>query len=221
MEGTQEALRSCLLADLNHLALEAKRPESLAGQLTGWISGPEHPSVKDAVEKTIKQLSEASWAEVLADKEVSIPAKSIKTSSKFREFSHSSVFPIAQKNSLQAALRPFLVACSTKSPKLANTTVASLQKLLTRHNLRGNGLAVVIKILEQVHQMQGTLCKDYSIGRTDALALFSLVRFASWHLQVERINDEGVKLKILQTSLTLMQMPELAQDEVSILHSQI
>lgn len=33
-------------------------------------------------------------------------------------------------------------------------------------------------------------------------------------MQVERLNDEGVKLKTLQTSLTLMQMPELAQDEV-------
>lgn len=33
-------------------------------------------------------------------------------------------------------------------------------------------------------------------------------------MQVERVNDEGVKLKILQTSLTLMQMSDLAQDEV-------
>jgi hypothetical protein len=31
---------------------------------------------------------------------------------------------------------------------------------------------------------------------------------------VERINDESVKLKTLQTSLTLMQIPELAQNEV-------
>lgn len=71
MEGAQEALRSCLIADLSQLALEAKRPESLAGQLTGWISGPEHPAVKDAAEKTIRDLSEPSWAETLADNEVS------------------------------------------------------------------------------------------------------------------------------------------------------
>lgn len=36
------------------------------------------------------------------------------------------------------------------------------------------------------------------------------------YLQVERINDESVKLKTLQTSLTLMQIPELAQNEVCI-----
>ena len=56
---------------------------------------------------------------------------------------------------VQAVLKPFLVACSTKSPKLANTSVASLQKLLTRHNLGGNGLPIVIKVLEQA-SMNGT-----------------------------------------------------------------
>ena len=38
-------------------------------------------------------------------------------------------------------------------------------------------------------------------------------------LKVERLNDESVKLKTLQTSLTLMQTPELAQDEVTDLYS--
>ena len=33
--------------------------------------------------------------------------------------------------------------------------------------------------------------------------------------QVERMNDEGVKLKMLQTALTLMQSHELAQNEVT------
>ena len=77
MNGSQEALRACLLTDLSQLALEAKRPDSLAGQLTGWISGPEHPSVKDAAEKVIQQLSEGSWAGLLADTEVSFSAWTI------------------------------------------------------------------------------------------------------------------------------------------------
>lgn len=34
--------------------------------------------------------------------------------------------------------------------------------------------------------------------------------------QVERLRDEGVQLKILQTALTLMQSPLLAEDEVRI-----
>ena len=76
MEGAQEAFRSCLLADLNQLASEAKRPDSLAGQLTGWISGPEHPLVKDAAERVISKLSEASWTDTLLDVEVSFSCMS-------------------------------------------------------------------------------------------------------------------------------------------------
>lgn len=45
--------------------------------------------------------------------------------------------------------------------------------------------------------------------------------YSSIFLQVERINDEGVKLKILQTSLTLMQLPELVQNEVGVLFSSL
>jgi hypothetical protein len=66
----EEAHRACLLGDLKVLAQEAKRPESLAGQLTGWISGPEHPAVKDAAEKVIQRLEEDSWIDVLVDNEV-------------------------------------------------------------------------------------------------------------------------------------------------------
>jgi len=66
----EEAHRACLISDLKVLAQEAKRPESLAGQLTGWISGPEHPAVKDAAEKVLQRLEEDSWIEVLADSEV-------------------------------------------------------------------------------------------------------------------------------------------------------
>jgi hypothetical protein len=33
---------------------------------------------------------------------------------------------------------------------------------------------------------------------------------------VEKLNDEGVKLKTLQTALTLMQSPVLAENEVCV-----
>lgn len=71
MSAAKEAYRSCLLADLTSLASEAKRPDSLAGQLTGWISGPEHPTVKEAADKAIQQLTGDSWAGFLEDSEVS------------------------------------------------------------------------------------------------------------------------------------------------------
>ena len=74
MARAKEAYRSCLLADLNALASDAKRPDSLAGQLTGWISGPEHPSVKDAAEKVIRELGGDSWVDVLNDSEVLLTA---------------------------------------------------------------------------------------------------------------------------------------------------
>ncbi len=36
------------------------------------------------------------------------------------------------------------------------------------------------------------------------------------HVQVEKMHDEAVQLKVLQTALTLMQSTMLAQNEVSI-----
>ena len=113
---------------------------------------------------------------------------------------------------MQVALKPFLVACSTKSPKLANTSVASIQKLLTRHGLRSDGLTVAIRILEQVRRI-------FQVQLLKCVYHFQYIAICEHAhqiaiMQVERVNDEGVKLKILQTSLTLMQMSDLAQDEV-------
>lgn len=70
METGQEELRACLLADLRTLSLDAKKPDSLTGQLTGWISGPEHPLVRDACEKTVNRLQSEAWLDVLRDPEV-------------------------------------------------------------------------------------------------------------------------------------------------------
>lgn len=50
----------------------------------------------------------------------------------------------------QAVLQPFLLACDTKSAKLANFALACLQRLLTRHELSGEALLVIIRALEVV-----------------------------------------------------------------------
>ena len=56
-----------------------------------------------------------------------------------------------QMSSMQACLRPFLVACETKSPKLANFSLLCLQKLQTQYHLGEPGLLLVIKAIEQVN----------------------------------------------------------------------
>lgn len=70
MAVAAEGLRTCLLADLQTLSQEAKRPESLTGQLTGWISGPEHPFVRDACEKALLKLNSDAWEQHIGDTEV-------------------------------------------------------------------------------------------------------------------------------------------------------
>lgn len=70
MPAGQDELKRGLVADLRTLSLEAKRPDSIAGQLTGWISGPEHPHIKDAAEAVIRKLSEGSEDPPLRDSEV-------------------------------------------------------------------------------------------------------------------------------------------------------
>ena len=56
-----------MVADLRLLAQEAKRPDNL---LTGWISGPEHPAIRDAAENVAQQLTQNNWRDVLTDYEV-------------------------------------------------------------------------------------------------------------------------------------------------------
>ena len=50
-------------ADLRALSAEAKRSEGVTGHLTGWFSGPEHPHVKDAAERTMLKLRSFSGRE--------------------------------------------------------------------------------------------------------------------------------------------------------------
>ena len=43
-------------ADLRHLSTESRKPETLAGQLAGWLVNSEHPEVKVAAERAILKL---------------------------------------------------------------------------------------------------------------------------------------------------------------------
>lgn len=53
---SQDAFLAGLEADLRALSNEARRSDSLAGQLTGWLSGPEHPAIKEAAERAMLKL---------------------------------------------------------------------------------------------------------------------------------------------------------------------
>ena len=51
-----EAIAGALESDLRLLSSEARRADGLASQLTGWLSGPEHPQIKEAAERAILRL---------------------------------------------------------------------------------------------------------------------------------------------------------------------
>jgi hypothetical protein len=45
-----------LEADLRILSSESRRSESLTGQITGWLSGPEYPQIKESAERAMVKL---------------------------------------------------------------------------------------------------------------------------------------------------------------------
>jgi hypothetical protein len=53
--GADNALAQ-LDADLRLLSSESRRADSLTGQLTGWLSGPEHPQIKESAERAMLRL---------------------------------------------------------------------------------------------------------------------------------------------------------------------
>lgn len=151
---SSEVIASALESDLRLLSSEARRADGLASQLTGWLSGPEHPQIKEAAERAILRL---------------------------RSFG-------AREDSLEHlrnskdVLRPFVMAIESKSSKLICLSLVSVQKLVAADAIALDGLLIVIQDMEQV----------------------------------ERMHDEAVQLKILQTALTLMQSTTLAQNEEGI-----
>lgn len=81
----------------------------------------------------------------------------------------------------QDVLRPFLLVCESRNPRLVGLALGSLQKLLAHDAASAEGRAAVLAALQQV----------------------------------ERSGDEAVRLKILQTALTLLQSPAALDDEAS------
>ena len=52
--------------------------------------------------------------------------------------------------SLQEALKPYIMACESKSAKLASMSLVSLQRLLAHNMLAADELLIAIQALEQV-----------------------------------------------------------------------
>ena len=55
-----EPLLEALEADLRALAVEARKNDGVAAHITGWFSGPEHPQIKEAAERTMLRLRSIS-----------------------------------------------------------------------------------------------------------------------------------------------------------------
>ena len=58
-----EALFEVLETDLRALSAEARRSDGVAGHISGWFSGPEHPQIKEAAERTMLRLRSLSGQE--------------------------------------------------------------------------------------------------------------------------------------------------------------
>ena len=143
-----------LLSDLRVLSNEARKAEGLAGQLTGWISGPEHPAIKEAAERASLKMkglqTEATGEAVLLLKDNKVQCSVIARINNPEVTVASTISSNNTRIALQEILKPFLMACETKSAKLANISLASLQKMLANDILVPDEILLVIKALEQV-----------------------------------------------------------------------
>jgi len=50
-------------ADLRLLSNESRKSESFSGHITGWLSGPEHPQIKESAERAMLKLRTAGDSE--------------------------------------------------------------------------------------------------------------------------------------------------------------
>ena len=124
-------------------------------------------------------------------------------------------------------MKPFLAACGIKSAKLASIALASIQRMLANDLVALEDIPPIVQALVQVFQNMppcdgAHLTHGCRLDHTDFshADTWSCVKLSLRHNlpleKVERLRDEGVQLKILQTALTLMQSPSLAEDEVSM-----
>lgn len=58
-----EPILEALEVDLRALSAEARRSDGVAGHISGWFSGPEHPQIKEAAERTMLRLRSLSGQE--------------------------------------------------------------------------------------------------------------------------------------------------------------
>ena len=114
-----------------------------------------------------------------------------------------------------------------KAPKLASIAIMTIQKMLANNLVAEEDMQPVVRALEQVLSSSPASSCRQSVSQSICApppscawqAKYDMSRhvcFACW-AQVEELRDEGVQLKTLQTALTLMQSPLLAEDEVGLL----
>lgn len=141
-----EAITGALESDLRLLSSEARRADGLASQLTGWLSGPEHPQIKEAAERAILRLrsfgAKEDGLEHLKTSKVSL----------LQAISSLVIRCISTEHPLQDVLRPFVMGIESKSSKLVCLCLVSVQKLVAADAIGLDGLLVIIQGMEQVQQ---------------------------------------------------------------------
>lgn len=160
-----EGFLAVLETDLRLLSSEARRPDSFAGQLSGWLSGSEHPEVKEAAERAVLKLrslsSKPDALEALRANKVlyleslirQIPRDCTKCSVELATIQPAqSTRRVlnAPTISLQEILKPFLLACESKNSKLASISLVCMQKMLANNGVSGEGRDVIVEALVQV-----------------------------------------------------------------------
>lgn len=109
--------------------------------------------------------------------------------------------------SLQEILSPFSLACETKYAKLACIALSAFQKLLANDAVSNRGRCEIIKALQAVCVWAGATLSFHPD---------TLYKSCNVCSQAERLSDESVKLRILQASLTTIQNPNFADEQVRV-----
>eukprot|EP00878_Enallax_costatus_P040991 GHUV01047421.1.p1 GENE.GHUV01047421.1~~GHUV01047421.1.p1 ORF type:complete len:121 (+),score=25.71 GHUV01047421.1:332-694(+) len=119
--ASDAAFYEVLEADLRSLSSEARKTDSIATQITGWLQHTDFPLIKECAERALLRLraisQEGKGIEAVRTKEI---------------------------------LRPFLLVCESKNPKLIGAVLGSIQKLLAHNAVSDEGRQQVIQALNQV-----------------------------------------------------------------------